>query len=298
MIANLILGEKYFRKDIGEVFNQKGISTSREGIYSNKNSREYIFFVDLVKEGKEERFHFNDYFEGNIFHWDSQTTQHLNSPRIQKILEKEVDIHLFTRIYPKIKGKTQPFIYCGRLEFKDYDERTSKPIHITFTSVDYRDNVNNELDEIYNWRGEPKTGNPKKPVSYKKPNLTEREGLVTSRVGQGWYRQEILKKWGNRCPISGCSITKILISSHIKRWSESNSEERLDPDNGILLIPNIDSLFDKYLISFKDDGSMILSDKLSISDLELLGIDKNKKIEVNEGMKKYLSHHRSKLKSK
>ena len=132
----------------------------------------------------------------------------------------------------------------------------------------------------------------------KKPNYTERRGLVTSRVGQGWYRQEILKKWGNKCSITGCSLTEILISSHIKGWSESNEDERLDPNNGILLSPNIDSLFDKHFISFQDNGSIMISDKVSKEDLEYLGISNSVKLKVDDGMKKYLLHHRSRFEMK
>ena len=41
-------------------------------------------FVDLEKADKEKRFHFNDFFEEDFFHWDTQTTQHINSPKIQE----------------------------------------------------------------------------------------------------------------------------------------------------------------------------------------------------------------------
>ena len=49
---------------------------------------------------------------------------------------------------------------------------------------------------------------------------------------------------------SKSKIKSILISSHILPWSQCNDEQKLDVDNGILLSPNVDSLFDKYLISF------------------------------------------------
>ena len=61
-------------------------------------------------------------------------------------------------------------------------------------------------------------------------------------------------------------------------------------ENGILLSPNIDSLFDKHLISFEDDGSILISDKL-----DSLNINDEIKIPVNEGMKKYLKRHREKF---
>jgi hypothetical protein len=311
MTQQLVFGNPYSKKDLSVIFDEKGLLSSREGIFSSNTLNSYLFFVDLVKEGKEDRFHFNDYFDGDVFHWDSQTTQHINTPRIQKIINKELPILLFTRIYPKIKSQTQPFIFCGRLEYIEHDENTSKPVHIVYQSLDYDETTKNQsLVEIYNWKpemiGKSSTNNVylvKKSLSrpkseQKKPNYTERKGLVTSRVGQGWYRQEILKKWNNKCSITGCSITEILISSHIKGWSECNEDERLDPDNGILLSPNIDSLFDKHLISFDDDGSILISDKVSKENLEILGISNSIKLEVDNGMKKYLQHHRRRFDSK
>jgi predicted restriction endonuclease len=119
--------------------------------------------------------------------------------------------------------------------------------------------------------------------------------VVTSRVGQGYYRQEILKIWDGKCSLTGCSIKDILISSHIKGWSECNDSERLDPDNGILLSPNVDSLFDRHLISFNDDGSMVLSNRITVKELQVLGLNSIGKIKVSEGMKPYLKFHRNKL---
>jgi hypothetical protein len=311
MTETLILGNNYSKKDLSLIFHEKGLLSSREGIFSSGSLNSYLFFVDLVKEGKQDRFHFNDYFDGDIFHWDSQTTQHINTPRIKKIVNKELPVLLFTRIQPKVKSQTQPFVYCGRLEYIEHDENTTKPVHIVYQSLDYDETTQNQnLIDIYNWKpemiGKTSSNNVylvNKQISrtkgeQKKPNYTERRGLVTSRVGQGWYRQEILKKWGNKCSITGCSLTEILISSHIKGWSECNEDERLDPDNGILLSPDIDSLFDKHLISFQDNGSIIISDKLSKEDLDILGISNLIKLKVDEGMKKYLKHHRNRFNSK
>lgn len=311
MNETLILGNFYSKKDLSLIFDEKGLLTSREGIFSSKTLNSYLFFVDLVKDGKEEKFKFNDYFEGDMFHWDSQPSQHINVPRIKSIINKEVEILLFTRIHQKIKSQTQPFVYCGRLEYIEHDENTTRPIHIVYQSLDYDETTQNQnLIDIYNWKpemiGKSSTNNVylvKKLISrpkgeQKKPNYTERRGLVTSRVGQGWYRQEILKKWDNICSITGCSVTGILISSHIKGWSECNEDERLDIDNGILLSPNIDSLFDKHFISFEDDGSIIISEKVSKKDLDILGVTKSIRLKVDEGMKKYLKHHRNRFNNK
>lgn len=129
-------------------------------------------------------------------------------------------------------------------------------------------------------------------IKHSQPNITERKGMVTSRVGQGSYRERIIEKWNKTCPITNCKVLTILISSHIKSWKESDNDERLDVENGILLSPNVDSLFDKHLISFSDIGQMLLSEKISDEVLYELGIDKMVVLPVTSGMKKYLKRHR------
>lgn len=139
-------------------------------------------------------------------------------------------------------------------------------------------------------------GKARKSVNYNKPNITERKGLVTSRVGQGWYRKALLDKWDKKCAVIGINEITLLIASHIIPWKDSNNQERLDPENGILLSPHLDALFDKHLISFDEKGNIILSSKLTKSEYYLLGINNNMKLrEVTSGMKKYLKIHKQAL---
>lgn len=304
----LQIGNKYSKKDLSEILQQPTLKLVREGLFHCKNSDATLFFVDLEKKGKEERFHFDDYFEGDFFNWDSQTTQHINSPKIQEIVIGHRTPHLFVRIQPKIKSITQPFVYCGRLIYSEYIEGTSKPVHMIFQSFDYDDDTQNEeLREIYNWRPssigkDTKYVNIKKGViserrkaTYKKPNQTQRSGLVTSRVGQGYYRQNIIQKWNGQCPVSKIDILEILIASHIVGWAESDNEERLDEENGILLAPHIDALFDRHFISFEDSGKIIISSKIKADTLLKFGIDDTTTIPITMGMKKYLKRHRAKF---
>ena len=136
---------------------------------------------------------------------------------------------------------------------------------------------------------------PKEPKAveetYKKPNKTERKGLVTSRVGQGLYRRDLLNKFQNKCAVTGAELKEILIASHIVPWKDSSDEERRDVNNGILLSPTYDALFDKHLISFDDSGSIIISSKIK-NLVNVLGIDPNAKIKVDDEMKNYLTKHR------
>jgi len=91
--------------------------------------------------------------------------------------------------------------------------------------------------------------------------VTERYQLVLSRVGQGRYRTN-LEKHESGCRITGITNGKFLTASHIKPWSKSSDFEKIDGNNGLLLSPHIDRLFDRGYISFEDSGTLMLSPKL------------------------------------
>lgn len=125
-----------------------------------------------------------------------------------------------------------------------------------------------------------------------KPNITERQGLVTSRVGQGAYRKSILFRWKFKCAVTEYSKKEILIASHIVPWKDSNDDERLDVDNGILLSPTYDALFDQRLISFENNGKIILSDTLSQTNYSKIGVTGKECIKnLSLGNITYLERH-------
>ena len=121
---------------------------------------------------------------------------------------------------------------------------------------------------------------------------TQKELLTFARIGQGKYRKDLIELWG-KCSVSECNMTDLLIASHIKPWSESSNEEKLDRYNGLLLLPNYDKLFDKHLISFDDDGKIIISSQIKEEEYKVLGISANDKLfNVFEENKPYLKIHR------
>jgi hypothetical protein len=129
------------------------------------------------------------------------------------------------------------------------------------------------------------------------PNITEREGLVTSRVGQGAYRKSILFRWNYKCAVTNYPKKEILIASHIVPWKDSTNEERLDVDNGILLSPTYDALFDKKLIGFENNGQIILSNSLSKTKYQDLGVTGKEIIkDFSKYNHTYLERHRDLLK--
>jgi 5-methylcytosine-specific restriction protein A len=125
------------------------------------------------------------------------------------------------------------------------------------------------------------------------PNETERSGLVTSRVGQGAYRKRIIHRWEYQCAVTGFNKLNVLIASHIVPWASANDEERLDVNNGILLSPNYDALFDRHLMSFDKNGSILLSDSISTEAYLKIGVTGLEKIKgLNSVNHEYLERHR------
>ena len=121
---------------------------------------------------------------------------------------------------------------------------------------------------------------------------TEKERLIKSRVGHGLYRSN-LQQIESHCRFTGLTDTKYLIHSHIKPWAESDDFEKLDGNNGLLLSPHIDKLFDDGYISFSDDGYILTSSHLNTDVLSLWNIDDSINIgKFNEKQKEYLSFHR------
>jgi predicted restriction endonuclease len=106
------------------------------------------------------------------------------------------------------------------------------------------------------------------------PDKTVRQALIDARVGQGLFREHVLRMWDGRCAVTGSGTLKAITASHIKPWRECRTnEEKLDGHNGLPLIANLDRLFDHGLISFQDDGKMLISNSLPAEERELLGLD-------------------------
>lgn len=89
----------------------------------------------------------------------------------------------------------------------------------------------------------------------------EREVIIRQRVNQQAFRTMILSNYENKCAISGIDIPELLIASHIIPWSEDKNN-RLNPENGICLSPLYDRLFDKGLITIREDYTVQLSKEL------------------------------------
>jgi len=123
---------------------------------------------------------------------------------------------------------------------------------------------------------------------------TTAEALVNARVGQGQFRNAVLRLWGGRCCVTGIETAEAIRASHIKPWRDSTDEERLDPRNGLPLAGTLDGLFDAGLITFDETGTLRVSRRLSPDERERLGIAGARLGRVPDGKTAdYLTHHRN-----
>ncbi len=123
----------------------------------------------------------------------------------------------------------------------------------------------------------------------------EKEQIVKSRIGQGLFRNRV-KEIETNCRITGIKDKRFLIASHIKPWRFSDNNERIDGNNGLLLSPHVDKLFDLGWISFADNGDLIISDEEIKMILVSWGIDPSKNVgEFNVNQEKYLTFHRENI---
>jgi putative restriction endonuclease len=121
---------------------------------------------------------------------------------------------------------------------------------------------------------------------------TVKRQLVNSRRGQGIFKSNV--RLNERCcRLTGEADPRLLVASHIKPWKDSSDQEKLDGCNGLLLSPHVDSLFDKGLISFQDDGSVLVSSKLDSKTLERWGLKHVTNVGAfSTSQAVYLAYHR------
>lgn len=120
--------------------------------------------------------------------------------------------------------------------------------------------------------------------------------MINTRVSQGAFRRLLLLE-RHQCQLCNITTTSALRASHIKEWSQSSREERIDAANGLLLCANHDALFDRHLISFNPDtGKICISDSISAEQKIALNISDELTIPLNMRKRNYMKIHYQKYK--
>ena len=132
-------------------------------------------------------------------------------------------------------------------------------------------------------------------IELSEDNETEKQALIKIRVGHSKLK-EIVLETKRKCDICGLNHPKLLIASHIKPWAKSNDKEKLDSDNILLLCPMHDALFDKGLISFDNNGRILISNLLGEKNKALANINEDSCINITSVKQiEYLKWHQENI---
>jgi putative restriction endonuclease len=195
-----------------------------------------------------------------------------NGNGIQSVYLTELPTPLAEVLIGLIGGEAQPFLAAGTLPIA-----TATPMQVG--------------DDLDFWEHKLETD-----VARDRTILdTDREAIIRARRGQGLFKQRVMEI-EKRCRLTGVDNPVHLIASHCKPWRDSTNEERLTGENGLLLTPSIDHLFDRGFIGFENSGALIISPVAHRPSLERMGIETEHVVNVGgftEGQRRFLDYHRN-----
>ena len=162
------------------------------------------------------------------------------------------------------------------------------------TSLQYTSNPTNEAQLLYD--------ELRKIAENTSIDSTEKIQLILARIGQTEFRANVMERANYSCDVTGFDQPELLMASHILPWiSCKTKKQRLDANNGLMLTPTLDRLFDRGFIGFDDRGRMIVRDGFLDNLRELMPsirFDQHNKLRVepNPEQVAYLKMHRQKNK--
>lgn len=247
--------------------NENDRSILRERIMENLDDLSESFERWLIQLGKSEStaHKYSSAVSGSISNWAASG----------QICEQNlISIQSFSRINQVAEslGKYQAFI-----------ERNKKGNNMYSCAINAYKDFLADLGQVQ------VTQDIETIIEDKNLSETEKTQLVSTRIGQGQFRQKLFKHWGG-CAVTGYKSPQFLVASHIKPWRDSDNQERLSTYNGLLLLPNIDKAFDLGFITFQDTGRIALSEFIESPDA--LGINAKMKVNLEKQHQDYIAYHR------
>lgn len=270
--TNIEIGKKYERPWLAREWGYRRYRAFAKGVFCPRNSKQIILFVTRIKQESLEQY--NDYISGEYLFWEGEKG-HGHDERIASSSSAGDVIHLFYR-----EIHHSPFEYRGLVTVVKMVTLPGKPAQFVFRlahDLSAQDDIHMHRQELVDL------------------SETERQAVTKARIGQGSFRQLLLEMWEG-CAVTDVRLPNVLRASHIKPWRFSNNKERLDPYNGLLLLPQYDQLFDKGLISFADSGAILRSPALDGIEPAKLGIDvKDKLRALSNQHLAFLEYHRAEV---
>lgn len=277
-----------WKSELVDTFSKYGIKddTERTGqtdrTYKSGKSKDlYAAFVTVTTDNKKYKTHIH--FQSNQI--SINTISLISDDRYfskYKVRNKTSDEYR-NRCF-KIPYDVDEFKYVMDY-FLRYDENwLNREIETVIDTAEQEDvlkaQLDNSVDDI------------DKEIETKQLQGEEREALIKVRVNQSAFRKLLMRRY-THCCLCDVDDESLLVASHIKPWAKSNQAEKVDVNNGLLLCPNHDKLFDRGYISFDNGGHIVISDELSENSAISMNIKNDMQIELSNDNIKYMEYHRN-----
>jgi hypothetical protein len=273
-ISSLTIGSRYTRPELARRWGYASHHAISRGVVTPRGGKVIVLFVTRVKQVSLPQYH--DFVSGDMLFWEGEEG-HGSDDRIARAEAAGDEVHLFYR-----EVHHTPFEYRGPVCLMSVNRRKQQPSEFVFRLV----HDQGPDDDLARCRAEV--------AAIADP--TEREEVRRARLGQGRFRRELVRVWGGRCAVTGVDLPPLLTASHVKPWRAATNAERLDPYNGLLLLPQYDWLFDRGLITFADDGGMLVSEAFPPDRRESAGVDPAARLRlVDDRHRPFLEYHRAVL---
>ena len=275
-----------WKSELVDTFSKYGIKDDTErtgetdGTYKSGKSKDlYAAFVTVTTDNKKYKTHIH--FQSNQISINTisliSDDRYFSKYKVRNKTSDEYRNKCF-----KIPYDVDEFKYVMDY-FLRYDENWfNREIETVIDTAEQEDvlkaQLDNSVDEI------------DKEIETKQLQGEEREALIKVRVNQSAFRKLLMRRY-THCCLCDVDDESLLVASHIKPWAKSSHEEKVDVNNGLLLCPNHDKLFDRGYISFDNGGHIVISDELSKNCAISMNIKNDMQIELSNDNIKYMEYH-------
>jgi len=277
----LEIGKGYERIDLVPLWRLGGFQAIGRGVYTPKGTGQIFLFV--TREREDWMTPYNNYLEGDLLFWDGEQG-HGSDERIANATRSGEEIFLFYR-----DRRHTPFVYYGPVFMLRCNRYHDRPSEFVFNVVKAPVKVN-EPEELQL---------AEEPADYAvltAAGMSSIDRVVARKsrgIAQRLFRGNLLRLWQGSCAVTSVRETRVLRSSHIKPWAESDNQEKVDHFNGLLLVPNLDALFNEGLIAFRDDGRILISTDWRTDDKRRMHVTSDLSLRtVHAESISYLQFHR------
>ncbi len=243
----LEIGKSYDRMVLSRLWGLAGFQAIGRGVFTPRGVGQIFLFVTRERLGWMTPY--KNFLDGDLLFWDGEKG-HGSDDRIASASSNGEEIHLFYRDH-----RPTPFTYHGKVVMVRCNRFTNRPSEFVF-------NVVAIAAELVPAESMQLAEEPADYAIISEAGMNSIDRAVTTKsrgIAQRLFRGNLLRLWQGACAVTSVQEPRVLRSSHIKPWTDSNVREKVDHFNGLLLVPNLDALFNEKLISFRNDGRILVS---------------------------------------